>query len=95
MLNMLNSLVVQWLEFHALTTKGLGSIPGTGIRSHKLHSTVKCSKKKKKHPLPKTEQLFSFLEEVSRALLCFLISMAISWPTPAVYKLQRMNFKLI
>ena len=48
MLNMLNSLVVQWLEFHALTTKGLGSIPGTGIRSHKLHSTVKCSKKKKK-----------------------------------------------
>ena len=92
---MFNSLVVQWLEFHALTAKGLGPILGTGIRSHKLHSTVKCSQKKKKHPLPKTEQLFSFLEEVSRALFHFLISMAISWPTSAVYKLQRMNFKLI
>ena len=45
---MFNSLVVQWLEFHALTAKGLGPILGTGIRSHKLHSTVKCSQKKKK-----------------------------------------------
>ena len=34
-LNMRNSLVVHWLELHALTAKGLGSIPGLR-RSHKL-----------------------------------------------------------
>ena len=42
---MFNSLVVQWLEFHALTAKGLGPILGTGIRSHKLHSTAQTKQK--------------------------------------------------
>ena len=78
------------------------SLPRAGVQSlvqelDPTSCTAQSSvvKKKKKHPLPKTEQLFSFLEEVSRALLHFLISMAVSWPTPAIYKLQRMNFKLI
>lgn len=34
------SLAVQWLDAGALTAQGLGSIPGQGLRSHKLCSTA-------------------------------------------------------
>ena len=36
-----NSLVVQGLGLHTLTAAGPGSIPGWGIRFHKLHSVAK------------------------------------------------------
>ena len=40
-----NSLVVQWLGFHALSAKGPGSIPGRGS---KIPQAMRCGQKKEK-----------------------------------------------
>jgi len=39
-----NFLTVQWLELHAFTSKGPGSIPGRELRSYKLRETDKKKK---------------------------------------------------
>ena len=44
---------MQWLGLHVFTAKGVGSIPGQELRSHKLHGRAKKNKTRiclKKNP---------------------------------------------